>query len=982
MTLGQWSVRISQPGGERILGAGVYLGQGLILTCAHVVGDALGLSTDHANVPQEQVSIDFPGLAAGRWISAGVMDGGWWPAGQDRRGDAAVLKLSGPAPQDALAAPLAADCHSGDFISAYGYPDGFDDGVHASAAVAGRTLTTGWFQLEDERQAGERVQPGFSGAGAELQDGSAVIGIIAWAAKRNSGSRMSWLLPITLLAQHLPAVREALARSSISRRRQGAQELDDIGTRCPLPADLPDFTGRSLEIDKLHQEYEGNAVGPAIHVLTGMGGIGKTRLAVHLAHQLAAEHADGQHFIDLQAHSAGKNASPLTTQQALISLLSATIGKPPNTGDIHRLATMWRDVLHRRSLVVILDNATSYAQIKELLPQTPGSLILITSRRILTELGADGGIVKRLNALDEDSSVQLFASIVGEERAAAEPEEVRKIVRLCGHLPLAIRIKASFADVRQGQWTLAEVREDLEEERDRLDQLRLGDSISVRGAFATSYRHLGGPGQELFRRLALHPPGPMSHQAAAALMDDPAQAKTTLDELLAESLIEDAGRHRLKIHDLLREYARECLAQSETDHEQQRQPVNRLLTFYLSTALTAEQLLVPTRPVADQADTTPVWVPKLQSRAAALKWFQTEHPNLIGCSALAAQYGLTNYLWRIPRAMGPYLGLAAASEDATALYTQGLKASRGRNERAEADLRALMGDIYRITGPQQEALTTYRTAQAYYARIGDRIAVGDMLTRSSAAQRMSDLDGAIESCELALGEYALAGDDFGPAEAHYMLGMALRTKGDYPAALVHLGDSLSRYETIGYPVGQARCLALIGVVHRLTGDYDQAIDTLRQAEVLYRAAGDTRGIANTVNNLASALGLAGRINDAVAIHGEALTLFRRSRSFGYPDAQMVGADLLSKQGNHRAAEELLRETIGTFQSMQARLGEARAHLLLSVALLGQDRADKALVEAEDSLRLYESIANAPGQAAARKAVSNCRNAPTEGAHKD
>jgi tetratricopeptide (TPR) repeat protein len=964
LSLDQWSVRVARRGEDWVRGVGVYLGQGLVLTCAHVVGDALGLGPEDVGVPRAPVDVDFPGIAPGEWGPATVMADGWWPAGPDRRGDAAVLRLSGPVPDGASPAPLTADCRPGDPVVAYGYPEGYDDGVYAQARVAGRTLTTGWFQLEDERRAGETIQRGFSGAAAERADGGGVVGIIAWAAKRSSGSRTAWLLPVPLIARQLAPVREALHLDD--------PQLDHAGTRCPLPADLPDFTGRDDEIERIRRRIEAAGHGPVIHALAGVGGVGKTRLAVHLAHRLAADYPDGQYFLDLRTHTPGRDAAPLTAREVLTRLLGATLGRLPNTGDPERLARMWRDVLHRQRLLVVLDDVASYEQIEPLLPESSRSLMLVTGRRILAELGGRRGAVRSLKTLDEEASIRLFTAVVGEERAAAEPDEAGRIVRLCGYLPLAIRIKASFADVRQGQWSLAEVREELEEARQRLDKLRLGTGVSVRSAFETSYRHLSSPARELFRRLALHPPGTVGHHAAASLMDDPTRAEAAVEELLAESLCEDAGRYRLHLHDLLREFAGERLADEEPGHERHRAHAARLLDYYLALALTGARLLVPARPVDDRPGTPPAWTPRLPSRAAALTWFQAEQRNLVGCSAVAAVHGLTDHLWRIPRAMGPYLGLAAAVEDATAVYTPGLAAAvRSGDERAAADLRALVGDIHRITGPQRDALAAYREAAAHYTGAGDRIAAADMLVRGSAVQRENDPRRAVESCERALAEYTAVGDDFGAAEAQYMLGMVRRTQGDYPAAEAHLGEALARYERVDHPVGQARCLGLIGVIRRLDQDYEQSIATLRLAERLYRAAGDTRGLAHTVNNLASALGLAGRTDEAVALHGEALDLFRRSRAAGYPDALMVAGDLHSRRGDHGAAEKVLREALELYRTVGARLGGARAHLLLSVALLGQGHPSAALSEAHESLRLYRELGNEPGQAAARRAVADC-----------
>lgn len=578
---------------------------------------------------------------------------------------------------------------------------------------------------------------------------------------------------------------------------------------------------------------------------------------------------------------------------------------------------------------------------------------------------------------DEEASVELFTTIVGERRAASDPYAVRDIVRLCGRLPLAIRLKASLAKGKQQRYSLAEIRDEMRKETDRLQGLQVGN-ISIRAAFSTSYRHLNAREQEMFRRLGIHPQGTVSLPAAAALADDPATAADSLDVLITESLVEDEGGHRLKMHDLLREYARECLAVDEPGRERHQELSARLLDFYLASALAAQRTLLPARPVQDSPDQTHPQLPDTSDRKAALTWFQTERENLLRCCDMAEEYGQLSYLWRIPRAMGHFLGLASETDVAIERYKSGLAASRGQDGRAEADMNALLGEAFRVAGQQTTALDAFHAAHEFYECTGDRISAGDILTRSSAVQhRLGDRDEAMASCERALAHFASLGDEFGQAEAEYTLGMSRRMQGDHDRALGHLCRATSLFESVDYPLGQARCLNLTGVVHRLKGDYDRAIPALRRAGELYEAVGDIRGLAHAVNNRASALGLAGRLDEAVAIHGQALDLLLRTRSFAYPDALLVAADLHGKQGDHAGAERQLREALGYYQPAQALFGQARAQLLLAAALRGQGRPDEGLVQARESLALYTELNNENGVAAAGAAEAECLAALTD-----
>jgi tetratricopeptide (TPR) repeat protein len=289
----------------------------------------------------------------------------------------------------------------------------------------------------------------------------------------------------------------------------------------------------------------------------------------------------------------------------------------------------------------------------------------------------------------------------------------------------------------------------------------------------------------------------------------------------------------------------------------------------------------------------------------------------------------------------------------------------------------LLGEAYRVAGQQDAALRALSGAREFYEGAGDRVAVADMLARGGYVQHnLGDRDGAVASCERALAEFSDLGDEFGQAEAEYTLGMLWRLRGDHDRALGHLDRASALLDRIDYSLGQARCLNLTGVVHRLMGSYEGAIPILHRAEALYEAAGDIRGLAHAINNRASALGLAGRIDEAVAANERALELLRRTRSFAYPDALLVAADLRAKQGDHGTAERHLRDALTYYRPAQARFGQARAHLLLSAALLGQNRAAEALTQARESLTLYEELESANGVRQARASEADCLAALT------
>ncbi|WTW74945.1 tetratricopeptide repeat protein [Streptomyces sp. NBC_00009] len=801
----------------------------------------------------------------------------------------------------------------------------------------------------------------------------------------NVSPRVSWMLPIRLLAEHLRPVARALETGPVPSQHSSEPTAADLGTSCPLPSDIRDFTGRESEMADISEEIEGADGFPIVQAVYGMGGIGKTTLAVRLAHRYKARYPDGQYFIDLQAHTVG--VDPLTPEQTLRTLLRATLGHPSKEGStLPELSSVWQDVVRLGRIIVVLDNAESFDQIQRLLPRAGQVLILVTSRRWLEELGADGSVPRQLTVFDEDASVELFTRVVGRRRSDTEPEAVEELVRLCGHLPLAIRLKAAYAKGRP-TWSLVDIRDEMaEEERTetergrrqatpadgRLGQLRLGTAHPVRTAFLTSFRRLPEPHQRLFRLLGLHPPEAMDRRAVEALAEDGQTARAGLHVLTRESLVNEHGRSRIGMHDLLREYARGELVAIES-WESRRQASGRLIDYYLAVALSARQVQLPARPVSDTAELLHPQLPDVSSLAPSLQWFELEHQNLLGCIDLAAQYGHTSYVWRLPRAMGMYLSLSSNSKDAIPRYERGIEAAKASDQRAVADLRGLLGDALRAEGKQDRSLAEFRAARSLYIGLGDTVSAADMLTRGSAPQRtIEGPEQSVASCLQAIEEYTSAGDSFGSAEAEYLLAMAARLDGDQARALGHLRRALDLYQDSAFTAGEARCLNLMGVIQRLGGDYTTAIGTLEEAVHLYRKAHDNRGIAHAVNNLASAMALAGNLEQAIGIHSEALERFQKYSPYGYPDALLVAGDLRSRQGDHAAAELKLQEAVRLYRPMRASFGEARAHLLLAATLRQQGRYAAGASEAVEALNFYRNAGNETGAAAAQRELETCQ----------
>jgi DNA-binding SARP family transcriptional activator len=332
-----------------------------------------------------------------------------------------------------------------------------------------------------------------------------------------------------------------------------------------LPTDVTDFTGRKTQLVAVtHLNAATDRSATVLVAITGKAGVGKTALAVHAAHQLRAQYPDGQLFVDLR----GTQANPLSATDVLARFLrSLGVDGAAVPDDPEERAAMYRSLLADRRLLILLDDAACEAQLRSLLPGSPGCAVLVTSRARLAGLG--GARLVELDVFEPEQAVELLARLAGPQRIAAEPAAAREIVRLCGFLPLAVRVAGARLGARP-HWPLSRLEADLADDRARLDILRLGD-LQVRASFALSYENLDVMARRAFRLLGLLEIRDFAPWMTAALLDvPPARAEELMDTLVDQHLLEVAGRDatgrlRYRFHDLLRAYAREVVLAQEPE---------------------------------------------------------------------------------------------------------------------------------------------------------------------------------------------------------------------------------------------------------------------------------------------------------------------------------------------------------------------------------------------------------------------------------
>ncbi|WIX98224.1 BTAD domain-containing putative transcriptional regulator [Amycolatopsis mongoliensis] len=425
------------------------------------------------------------------------------------------------------------------------------------------------------------------------------------------------------------------------------------GVPAPIPAQLPhavsDFVGRVKELEQLctwHTAAGGRP--PVIFAIEGAGGIGKTSLAVRFARRLADSFPDGQLYLDLRGYDPKR--PPLSTAEALGQLLWS-LGCTRHHPDPDAQKATYRALLSDKRVLILLDNAVSPQQVRELLPGTSDSLLLVTSRNRLTGLGArDGAHRLSLGLLTEAEALDLLRRVVGGPRVDAEPQEAAELARLCGHLPLALRIAAEKASSGP-ESSLRELVRNLTAEQDRLDALHIDDDemSSVRTVFSWSYTSLPGPVARTFRYLGLLNTTNIGVPAAAALLDRPVrETEEMLNTLCDRHLLDGAADHRFRFHDLVRLHAGE-LAIREEGPEERAAAIHRLLTWYVYSVRSAFLCAIPNYPLFPAGVPEPRrgWQ-KFDTRESAYAWYEAEAPNIAALTRRAAELGEYEIAWQLP----------------------------------------------------------------------------------------------------------------------------------------------------------------------------------------------------------------------------------------------------------------------------------------------------------------------------------------------
>lgn len=727
-----------------------------------------------------------------------------------------------------------------------------------------------------------------------------------------------------------------------------------------LPRDITEFTGRGDELEALVEAIR-QAVGTGrpvvIHAIEGMAGIGKTALAVHAAHRLIPHFPDGQLFMRLHAHMTGTR--PIEPSQALTALLreiGVDARKIPDS--MEEKEHLWRDQLTNKRILILLDDAANHEQVLPLLPGGGSSAVMVTSRRRLEEFGGDARV--ELDVLPADKASQLYIRLSGREDSHSEA--VSELVRLAGHLPLAIRMLAGRLRSRP-QWKVADLVLELASARDRSAAIG-GLDQPVSAAFDLSYNPLPVDRKQFFRRLGLHPGSDIDTYAAAAVGGiDLDQARQQLDALYADHLIDEPTKGRYRFHDLLRDYAR---ALATTDPvEDQDAAIDRLFSYYLRTAEAAGHYLNRYPPVELRASAGQlVDVPSISTNPQAAAWMETERANL---QAVAdhANHGRPSYAIAIPAAVADFLHTTGHWEQASALHNTAMAAARREGDRlGEASALFGLGTMETLRSEYPAATTSLTTALELYQAVGNEIGQANALYGLSILQdRNGDYDASTASLTQALELYHGRSNKLGEANVFNSLGNIKYMKSEYPAATGSLTRALELYRVLGRQQGQAHALNNLGNVQYLTSDYPAATASYSTSLDLYRALGDRHGEEDVLTNLGNVQCLTGEYVAATTSLTLALDLCRTlGERWGEGVALTSLGVVQYHTGEYTAAVTGLTQALEIFRDLGERYGEGHAIAGLGVVQYMMGEYTVATASQTQALEMFQTLGNRLGQA--------------------
>ena len=654
--------------------------------------------------------------------------------------------------------------------------------------------------------------------------------------------------------------------------------------RPPVPRQLPAapafFTGRAHELTRLTailNERAGSQAVVLVSVVGGMGGVGKTWLALQWAHRHVAQFPDGQLFADLRGFSPGATArSPADVLRGFLLALGVEAARIPL--DLDDRAALFRSLVADRRMLVILDNARDSEQVTPLLPGSSTCMVLVTSRNRLARLvTAHGARALSVDVLTDADARELLAARLGSARLVAEPDALATLVARCAGLPLALGIIAGRAQTHP-LFPLAELAAGVDDASTRLGVLDHGDSVvSLPAVLSWSYEALSAEQAQLFGLLGLAPGTDLSLPAAANLIGTSLmQTAALLHGLEDAHLVQEHQPGRYRMHDLVKFYAADR-AHRDLPPTVRLDGLRRLLDFLLHTVYTTNPLLVPYHVQIIAIDPAPPVIPHVfPDEASAWAWLEAEHSGLLAAQRLALEQGWHHHAWQLALLLRTFQYRRGLLHDQVAAWQTGLEAAQRENDPAVLSLaHRRLGDAYTMIGRHADGMNHFDQALTLSQNAGNPLIEADSHYGLAVGwARQGDDQRALEYANTALCMFHDLGQSIPEAELHNTVGWLYTRLGHYDEAATHLQTALTRFRDLHHLVGETSTLDSLGHLAHHTGRYHQALDYYHQALALYRQLKDSFCEADTLNRIGATHAALGQHDQAQHARQQALQLYQ------------------------------------------------------------------------------------------------------------
>ncbi|MDX8141206.1 tetratricopeptide repeat protein [Lentzea sp. BCCO 10_0061] len=645
----------------------------------------------------------------------------------------------------------------------------------------------------------------------------------------------------------LASVRQLAAALALRPQEQedllSAASAEPAPTPRQLPPELAGFVGRGDALGRLDAVLDGGATSTVvISAISGTAGIGKTTLALHWAHRVADRFPDGQLYADLRGFDpSGAVMAPGEALRAFLEALNVPSRSVPD--DVEAQAAKFRTLMAGRAMLVVLDNARDAAQVRPLLPGTPGSLVVVTSRHDLT------GLIATTNArslplalLSREEAHALLADRLGAERVDAEPAAVAEIIDRCAGLPLALAVVAARAAHTSFSLTAYAA------ELGGLDGFGSGDEATdLRAVFACSYLALSPAAARAFRLLGLHP-GTEISLAAAASVTGLTSARRVMQELTRAHLIVERTPGRFEFHDLLRAYAAE-----QVQPDERHDALYRLVAHYRYNAEHARAKEHPGR-LAEPTLPDGVVAVAYADVTAARSWLKTETPALL--AIVRSDHGFPREVVATVRAIANFLDVGGRLSANVDILHRAIALTRDQGQLVA--LWKLIARVHTRAGRHAEARVLLDQALEVDLVSGDADALG--YTYFGLARLVSVQGGHREALDLvsnALACFQESGNSSAEADALNGVAWCLTMLGEFDEALVRAEQAIAAGE-----VASAGRLDTLGYVEHHRGNHAEAVQHFQTAIGIAENAGDRYMLAEALTHL-------GETHEAMGNHDEA-----------------------------------------------------------------------------------------------------------------